>query len=52
MARRSSWRIEREENGECFVEDQMVWLLREHRFVMHVEPGWLSSGDVRETLKR
>jgi hypothetical protein len=23
------------------VVDHVVWLLREHRFVMHVEPGWL-----------
>lgn len=23
------------------VVDQVVWLLREHRFVMHVEPGWV-----------
>lgn len=50
MGRSSSWRIEGEEKGECFVEELVVWLLRQHRFVMHVEPGWLSSGDEGETL--
>lgn len=37
MEWRSLWRIEK----GLPVVDQVVWLLREHHFVMHVEPGWV-----------
>lgn len=52
MGRRSSWWIEGEAKGECFVAERVVWMLRQHRFVMHVEPGWLSSGNEGQTLGR
>ena len=53
MERRSSWRIEgeaTEAQGEGVVAERVVWMLRQHRFVMHVEPGWLSSGNGGQTL--
>jgi hypothetical protein len=51
MGRRSGEGIEGEETGECFVAELVVWMLRQHRFVMHVEPGWLSSGDEGQGLE-
>lgn len=52
MELRSLWRIQGKEDRETEkalpVVDQVVWLLRQHRFVMHVEPGWSSRTAVAE----